>query len=53
MAEVNKTRALVVLAGVGAAAVAGVALWFARGIGSPDEPEPALAGYAPSAPATG
>ena len=54
MAGVGKTRALVVLGTVGAVAVVGFALWFAHGGGSaPDETEPALAGYAPSAPATG
>jgi len=54
MAEGGKTRALVALGAVAAAAAVGVGLWLARGGDSaPDATEPALAGYAPSAPATG
>src|SRR5262245_3525775 len=52
MAQVGKTGALIALGAVGAAAVAGVALWLVRGGGSAPG-EPALAGYAPSAPANG
>jgi len=54
MARVAKTRVLVAAGAAGAAAVVGGALWLARaGYWAPDETEPALAGYAPSAPATG
>src|SRR5690349_19701296 len=54
MAQVVKKRALFALGAVGAVAVVGVALWLARGGDSaPNEAEPALVGYAPTAPATG
>jgi hypothetical protein len=54
MARVSKTPALLALVAVGAAALGGVALWLAReGDSAPDETDPPLIGYAPSAPATG
>ncbi|HVJ30694.1 MAG TPA: hypothetical protein VNA66_10330 [Gammaproteobacteria bacterium] len=54
MDRVGKTRTLLALGAVGVVAAGGVALWLARGGGSaPDETEPALLGYAPTAPATG
>ena len=54
MSRVGRTRALLALGAVGAAAVAGVALWLVRGGDSaPDGTEPALIGFAPSAPANG
>ena len=54
MSGLNTTRAVLVLGAVGVAALAGVAVWLARGGDSAAGPaEPAMIGYAPTAPATG
>lgn len=54
MSRITTRRAVLALGIVGIAAVAGVALWRARGGPSPTgSAESALIGYAPTAPATG
>jgi hypothetical protein len=53
MTSIGKKRAVVALGVVGVAALAGVAVWLARGGDSGTDTTEPLIGYAPTAPATG